>query len=41
MLKQLNDSYIFGVVFVINFSWGKAYIYIFFENRVMHTRRFG
>jgi len=38
VLKLLNESYIFSVVFVINFSWRKVYI---FENRVMHTRRFG
>jgi len=30
MLKLLSEIYIFSVVFVINFSWRKVYIYLFF-----------
>jgi len=40
VLKLLNESCIFSVIFVINFSWRKAYFCIF-ENRVHRTRRNG
>jgi len=36
VLKLLNESYIFSVGFVINFSWRKVYFFIF-ENRIQHT----
>jgi len=40
VLKLINESDIFSVVFVTNFSWRKVY-YFFYENRVQHTRRNG
>ena len=41
VLKLLNESYIFSVVSVINFSWKKVCFFFIFENRVQHNRRFG
>jgi len=41
VLKLLSESYIFSVVFVINLSWRKVYMYFFFENWVQLTRRGG
>ena len=33
VLKLLSESYIFSVVFVINFSWRKVYFFLFLKTR--------
>jgi len=36
VLKLLSESYIFSVVFVINFSWRKVYFFYFWKPDLTH-----
>jgi len=36
VLKLLSESYIFSVLFVINFSWRKVYFFYFWKPALAH-----